>query len=362
MLRIVGEAVLVLLLVLPALADDGKSQDKPPRPAEQFKALLKEIHDGQLAYYKAYQGAKSEEERQKIFREKSPSPEDFAPKFLALAEKHPEDPVAVDALVWVFTNQFGKALAILLRDHVTSDKLGPIVPRMGFQIMDPPTETFLRAILDQNPNRQLQADACLGLAHGLRYQVELMRMLPKDANTARIFEQTVGKKRIDALLKQNAAQLDAESEKLFRRFIDKYLDTLDTMQVANMSRMRMFDGDPTAEQLLRAILEKDSRRDIQGVACLMLAQVLKGQAGMLQGEKGEKLRKESEALFERALEKYADVKTPYFGTVGVKAQGELRLVAGKPAPEIEGQDQDGKKFRLSDYKGKVVLLDFWSQF
>jgi cytochrome oxidase Cu insertion factor (SCO1/SenC/PrrC family) len=24
-------------------------------------------------------------------------------------------------------------------------------------------------------------------------------------------------------------------------------------------------------------------------------------------------------------------------------------------------DQDGKKFKLSDYKGKVVLLDFWSQ-
>ena len=31
------------------------------------------------------------------------------------------------------------------------------------------------------------------------------------------------------------------------------------------------------------------------------------------------------------------------------------------APEIEGVDQDGKSFKLSDYKGKVVLLDFWSQ-
>jgi cytochrome oxidase Cu insertion factor (SCO1/SenC/PrrC family) len=31
------------------------------------------------------------------------------------------------------------------------------------------------------------------------------------------------------------------------------------------------------------------------------------------------------------------------------------------APEIDGVDQDGKSFKLSDYKGKVVLLDFWSQ-
>jgi hypothetical protein len=32
---------------------------------------------------------------------------------------------------------------------------------------------------------------------------------------------------------------------------------------------------------------------------------------------------------------------------------------GKPAPEIEWDDIDGKAFKLSDYKGKVVLLDFW---
>ena len=35
------------------------------------------------------------------------------------------------------------------------------------------------------------------------------------------------------------------------------------------------------------------------------------------------------------------------------------LVVGCEAPEIEGIGQDGKKFRLSDYRGKVVLLPFW---
>jgi hypothetical protein len=39
---------------------------------------------------------------------------------------------------------------------------------------------------------------------------------------------------------------------------------------------------------------------------------------------------------------------------------ELRhLLPGKPAPEIAGEDIDGKAFKLSDYRGKVVLLDFW---
>jgi cytochrome oxidase Cu insertion factor (SCO1/SenC/PrrC family) len=35
--------------------------------------------------------------------------------------------------------------------------------------------------------------------------------------------------------------------------------------------------------------------------------------------------------------------------------------AGRPAPEIEGVDAQGRTFRLSDYRGKVVLLHFWRE-
>ena len=48
-------------------------------------------------------------------------------------------------------------------------------------------------------------------------------------------------------------------------------------------------------------------------------------------------------------------------------KGEIRSVIdtretfgiGNVAPDIEGQDLDGVAFKLSDYKGKVVFLDFW---
>jgi predicted Zn finger-like uncharacterized protein len=35
------------------------------------------------------------------------------------------------------------------------------------------------------------------------------------------------------------------------------------------------------------------------------------------------------------------------------------LNIGNLAPEIEAEDLDGVNFKLSDYRGKVVLLDFW---
>ena len=36
-----------------------------------------------------------------------------------------------------------------------------------------------------------------------------------------------------------------------------------------------------------------------------------------------------------------------------------KFSVGSVAPEIEGEDLAGTNFKLSDYRGKVVLLDFW---
>jgi hypothetical protein len=35
------------------------------------------------------------------------------------------------------------------------------------------------------------------------------------------------------------------------------------------------------------------------------------------------------------------------------------VALNRPAPEIDGQDVNGVPFKLSDYRGKVVVLDFW---
>jgi cytochrome oxidase Cu insertion factor (SCO1/SenC/PrrC family) len=46
--------------------------------------------------------------------------------------------------------------------------------------------------------------------------------------------------------------------------------------------------------------------------------------------------------------------------VGDSAAGlAVGLAVGNLAPDIVGSDLDGNEFKLSDYRGKVVMLDFW---
>ena len=50
---------------------------------------------------------------------------------------------------------------------------------------------------------------------------------------------------------------------------------------------------------------------------------------------------------------------PEYNDSGGQPLGRDQLQIGKTVPEIEGEDVDGIVFRLSDYRGKVVVIDFW---
>lgn len=68
--------------------------------------------------------------------------------------------------------------------------------------------------------------------------------------------------------------------------------------------------------------------------------------------------------FERILADDAMRAVDYYrGTMGEAAEGNLfelqRLAIGKVAPDIVGEDIDGVPMKLSDYRGKVVVIDFW---
>ena len=79
--------------------------------------------------------------------------------------------------------------------------------------------------------------------------------------------------------------------------------------------------------------------------------------------KAKELAAEAEKVFERVVKEHAEAKAVFGPPLAKQAEDQLyvlrNLSVGNAAPEIEGEDTDGKKFKLSDYKGKVVMLDFW---
>ena len=76
------------------------------------------------------------------------------------------------------------------------------------------------------------------------------------------------------------------------------------------------------------------------------------------------------AAFETVLRDHSEVPHPRRGTpLGEEqsfaealevARAAVEHAIGKMAPEIEASGMDGEVFRLSDYRGRVVMLDFWA--
>jgi hypothetical protein len=127
-------AALVRIVLLSLLTHTAHSQDNPPTPAEQFKALRKE-YDLASSSGKVLTDAERMEFVGKVYKHRNA----IAQKFLELAEKNPNDPIALDALMqaaWQVNTipwpvelvgddtARGKAFEIILHDHIKSDRLG----------------------------------------------------------------------------------------------------------------------------------------------------------------------------------------------------------------------------------------------
>ena len=290
--------ILALSLNFPAASLAG--QTTVDTPAKQYSALLKE--------YGPVSGGMRTATTDLQRRASVEGLSAFSTKFLDLAEKYPDDPVALKALrqaiqvdvsadsaaqnAWEMNeSEFpagsiagaaGKAVALVLRDHVLSEQLAPIVDRMRYGYRKD-YEKGLATVLEKNPHRDVQALSCLALAQYLGDKLQMLNLSDERAELETCFDIVFGKK----------------------------------------------------------YLPEWRRRDRA------------------------KLEKRIEALFERAANQYGDVKFRG-GTIGETAKSELyairNLGVGKVAPDIVGKDQDGTPFKLSDYRGKVVLLYFWSEF
>lgn len=281
----------IVVMIMTAVSAPGHCRDEPPTPAEQYNRLLNEYDRASSSGV-----ALTDAQRLKFIGEVYQHRHALALKFLDLAEKYPNDPIALDALiraVWqVNTTPWpvelvgeskarGRAFELVQRNHIRSHKLGPLCQRISYGFCQE-YETFLRAVLENNPHREVRATACLSLAHFLNNRLQRLELCNEQSALANEFAGLYGKEYLAKLQKQD---------------------------------------------------HKQAIREV-------------------------------ETVFEQAIEKYSDVKLASGDTVAERAKSELfeirNLSIGKVAPDIEGEDQNGQRFKLSEYRGKVVLLDFWS--
>ena len=116
-----------------------------------------------------------------------------------------------------------------------------------------------------------------------------------------------------------------------------------------------------SRKLLEALAGRNPSIDVRGNACLALATLRKAEA---EYGANQKATIEAENLFERVIADFGQVKSNGRALADL-ARPELeelrRLIIGKPAPEIEGQDLDGRTLKLSDSRGQMVMLVFWGE-
>jgi hypothetical protein len=133
----------------------------------------------------------------------------------------------------------------------------------------------------------------------------------------------------------------------------------------------MYRSEAWAEKLLKEAAAKHPEQAARGQATYALGMYYRYRAQpwgkTLPEEEEAKLLAEAQQQFTEVAKTYAAVTTPdgkaKLGDLAASQLTRLKnlpsLKVGKVAPEIEGEDLDGKAFKLSDYRGKVVLLDFW---
>jgi len=293
--------LLAVLSIAGAVRSANLRAEETDTLAQEYQKALKE--SGQVS--PNFREAKTDEERKKSVE----ATDQFVRRFVKLAEKYPNDPLALEILTQAVRSMNSQdsavqmswqtnktafpirakddstelAMALLVRDHLRSEKLGVVCERMRYGTRKE-YETFLHKVMKESPHKDVRGLACLSLAQFLYAHAVKLDLLTERPELAKRYEALLGK---------------------------EYFDEL---------RRKGHDG----------------------------------------------LTEEVETLLQQAGSKYGEVKMPYGGTVGEQAKAELfemrHLAVGKEAADIDGKDQDGNQFKLSDYRGKVVLLYFWSEY
>jgi hypothetical protein len=385
-----------LLLTPWAWADDKKDTpppDKPPAkepatPKEKYDALVKEFTTQRSQLVQEINKAK-DDERQKLVQKYYAVGKDFGDRFYKIYEDDPKSPVATEALFWILQNANGsdafqkaaEKATTFVADMPTKELLGRLnrlrVSNLKFveavcrraekEGKDPQAIDLLTWVVQQatgGPSDKA-ADVLVAKLNDLSLKDLLARLNRNSVANPKLLEAMF--KRAEKEEKEAQApdlllwvvmrgSYLPVGQKALDQLVDKFPDNAAVGQAFyNLTYT------PTGEETLKQYLEKAAKDQIKGWAAVNLGRMYRTKTDRLKegSEEEGKLMAEAEKYLEMASDKFGK-DSPQ---VKKEAQRELNIIrhlrVGKEALDIVGADLDNKDFKLSDYRGKVVLLDFW---
>ena len=154
--------------------------------------------------------------------------------------------------------------------------------------------------------------------------------------------------------KRTAGTMEQAANKQARRLIEEYSDS---PQLSRIAEFRYLYGRDAVNSLMDELIEASPHDRVDAWAIHAKAFGLRRSKDQ---QDVSRLRENLELLRDR----YGEVayRDSTFGAIAkamLNPHPSERLQVGKVAPEIEGTNVDGTSFRLSDFRGKIVLIDFW---
>jgi len=146
-------------------------------------------------------------------------------------------------------------------------------------------------------------------------------------------------------------------ESTIQALLESYMESPVLAELAGELRYAGYQiGIAPVQKALRALTEFSPHEKVRGQALFTLGCVLVSEA------KTDAEKAEGRKCLETVIAEYGKVSTRS-GTLAQDAEGWLfeldHLQIGKIAPDFEATDENGVKWKLSDYRGKVVVVDFW---
>jgi thiol-disulfide isomerase/thioredoxin len=327
-------------------AEIPKSNDQSRRPEETIAKRYEQIRaefEAQLAAQRSA-ASKAESPREKAAAAAKTISDlvvDYCRRMVDLAESSPDEPAARDALLWVMDNagrgdvrasrdQFARAAALLVRHHGNDPEAVRFAVAPPSNPVTPRYEALLLGFYAAARGREAKGLARLALAQYLvdkakhvvnarRAEGRPKRRYLSGGKVVREVDLTDEQYADHLALRQcDPEAIEAEAKRLFEEVIAEYGD------VPNVTRR--------ARELEALLREPAPARNGKPLTA-------KGRRGIEQS-----LARANKTLGQEAED---------------RLDAMLNLAVGKPAPEIDGVDFDGKRLKLSDYQGKVVVLVFW---